>query len=116
MDYQIVDAAYVQSKIGEVPIVDVRPRWMYDEGHVPTAKSVELMPLKEEGGDVAAKLAAGVVAQGIETDDSVIVYCHDGGLAREACDLLASQGYAQLLCYEGSWLDWTSCPSRPIES
>lgn len=35
--YEIVDAEYVQSHIGEMPIVDVRPAEYYTAGHIPTA-------------------------------------------------------------------------------
>lgn len=115
MKYQIVDANYVLLHTGEMPIVDVRPQAMYEESRIPTAQSVSMMPIKEEGGDVAAKMAARFAALGIGPDDPVIVYCYNGGLAREACDYLESQGYFQLRCYEGSWVDWIALPTRPIE-
>ena len=41
--------------------------------------------------------------------------CVDFFAAQEACKQLASCGYSSLDCYVGSYADWVSDPTRPIE-
>ena len=115
MAYGIVTAGYVLARLETMPIVDVRPASYYEESRIPHALSVPMLAVKELGGDVAAEMARRVRELGIRETDDAIVYCMNGGLAREACGLLESQGYAHLHCYEGSWADWVSDPTRPVE-
>ena len=56
-----------------------------------------------------------VAKAGFTPGDEFVVYCYDGGLASEACTLLESRGYTGHACYEGSWVDWISDPTRPVE-
>ncbi|WP_165060766.1 MULTISPECIES: sulfurtransferase [unclassified Adlercreutzia] len=115
MASKIVNADYVLENLDKIHIVDVRPIEMYENGHIPNAKSVPLMAAKEEGGDVAAIIEKSVEALGIKKDNPIIIYCHDGGLAHEACDLLESKGFTEVYCYEGSWINWIMDSSRPVE-
>lgn len=116
MSYEIVDAEFVQDNLGTIPLLDVRPSFMYAESRIPGAVSVSLMEAKEADGDTAEVLAQHVAAQGFEPKDRFIVYCYDGQLANEACTLLSEQGYDHHLCYEGSWIDWITDATRPIEA
>lgn len=116
MAYEIVDAQFVLDNLGVLPILDVRPPFMYEESRIPGAISVSLLEAKEADGDTAGIFAERVEAKGFKADDRFIVYCYDGQLANEACTLLESKGYEGQLCYEGSWLDWISDPERPIEA
>lgn len=115
MSYKTVDAEFVQEHLGKLPLIDVRPADMYAAGHIPGAKSVPLGPIEEQGGDVAAALAKCVKAAGVEPDDEVIVYCQGGITAKRACDDLEKAGYTHLDYYQGSFGDWSSDPSRPVE-
>lgn len=115
MSYEIVDAQYVLDHIGKVPIVDVRPRDMYLESHIPTATWVGLLEAKNKPEDTADAFLYEFVEAGLDANCESIVYCHNGMLAREACDLLESKGYTAQKCYEGSWTDWITDSSRPTE-
>lgn len=115
MAYEIVTADYVLAHLEDMPIIDVRPLSYYEKWRIPHAQSVSMMEAHELGGDVAARMASRVHALGVQKDDDVIVYCMNGSLARAACDLLESQGYTRLHCYDGSWLDWICDASRPVE-
>ncbi len=115
MPYQTVDAAFVLDNLDTMPIIDVRPRTLYDVSRIPGAKSVEMMAAQALGGDVAAEMARRVQALSIGPHDACIVYCQHGILAVEACNYLASAGYNNLYCYTGSFTDWITDPSRPIE-
>lgn len=115
MDYEIVDAQYVIDHIGKVPLVDVRPRDMYLEGHIPTAVWAGLMEAKNAVEDTPNAFLKEVLAAGIDPQCESIVYCQNGTLAKEACELLAEMGYTAQKCYEGSWTDWVTDSSRPVE-
>ncbi len=115
MAYDVVDATYVLDNLGKMPIIDVRPKFLYDESRIPGAVSVEMITAKQLGGDVAAEMARRAEAVGIGPDDECIVYCQDGILAHEACGYLEQAGYTALHCYEGSFTDWVTDPSRPLE-
>lgn len=116
MAYKIVDAAYVLDNLGTLPLVDVRPDFMYEESRIPGAISIELIKAKESPRDTAECFVEEFAEAGLGPQDEFIVYCYDGGLAREACDLLESQGYSGQQCYQGSWVDWISDESRPVEA
>lgn len=116
MGYKDVDAQFVLDNLGTLRIVDVRPPFMFEESRIPGAVSIPLLDAKEADGDTGQVLVGWFVDKGFGPDDDFIVYCYDGGLAHEACDLLEAAGYGGQLCYGGSWIDWISDPSRPIES
>ena len=115
MAYDVVDATFVMDNLGSMPIIDVRPQFMYEQSRIPGARSVEMMAAKEAGGDVAAEMARRAEAVGVMPDDECIVYCQDGVLAHEACGYLEQAGYGNLHCYEGSFTDWVTDPTRPLE-
>lgn len=116
MAYDIVDADFVLENLGAMPLIDVRPLFMYEESRIPGARSVEMITAQELGGDVAAEMARRAEAVGVMPADECIVYCLDGTLAHEACGYLERAGYENLHCYEGSFTDWVTDPSRPLES
>lgn len=116
MAYKIVDADYVLDTLGQFPLLDVRPAEMYNESRIPGAVSVRLIEAKEDPGDTAEIFTERVKAAGFEPSDNFIVYCYNGQLANEACTLLESQGYSGLSCYEGSWVDWISDETRPVDN
>ena len=115
MAYEVVDATYVLENLDKMPLVDVRPEAMYEESRIPGAISIQLMKAKEADGDTATVFVDEFVSHGLQPSDEFIVYCYNGGLAHEACDLLESKGYTGQKCYEGSWIDWIADDSRPIE-
>lgn len=115
MPYKTVDADFVLDNLDKLPIIDVRPLFMYEESRIPGAKSVEMITAKELGGDVAAEMARRAQAVGVRPEDECIIYCLDGTLAREACDYLSVAGYTGLNCYVGSFTDWITDPARPVE-
>ncbi|MBS6248694.1 MAG: rhodanese-like domain-containing protein [Eggerthella sp.] len=53
MAAQIVDAQFVRSHIGKLPIIDVRPAELYDEGHIPTAINVCVADFDRFGAEEA---------------------------------------------------------------
>ena len=112
--YKIVDADFVESEIGRMPIIDVRPPLMYDGGHIPTAQNVRLdvAMASDEPGEVLAEMLMNL---GVLPHDGVIVYCRSGLNAKIACDCLSDAGYDNLYLYVGSMNDWLRDSSRPVE-
>ena len=127
MKYEIVDAQYVNAHLNDTAIVDVRPGHMYAESRIPGALSIPYMAWREEygaageGASGANRSAGGMKlgdlfkAKGIYENTHVIVYCYNGGLAREACAQLHDEGFYHIHCYEGSWVDWVSDAGNPVD-
>lgn len=115
MAAQIVDAEFVRSNIGRMPIVDVRPRGLYQEGHIPTAIDIPVMDLDRGDLKEAEELAKDYRRHALGNEGPMIIYCQIGKHAKLACDLLESEGFKNLFLYSGSFDDWTSDPTRPVE-
>lgn len=115
MAAQIVDAEFVKSHIGKMPIIDVRPEAMYVEGHIPTAIDICVMDFDKYEARESEELAKEYRRHALTEEDPIIVYCQIGKHAKQACDLLESQGYHNLYLYSGSYEDWITDPARPVE-
>ena len=116
MARETVDADYVKKAIGMMPILDVRPKEMYEEGHIPTAKNVDYIANEAEGGPWSERFTEKVAALGLHPGDEFVVYCLTGEHAGLDCNLLEQAGYERLRYYQGSWLDWIQDRERPVES
>jgi thiosulfate/3-mercaptopyruvate sulfurtransferase len=108
----------LSSRLGEVPVVDVRHDYEYDgafgspccprQGHIPGAKLLdvnELYVLTEE--QVKERL-------GLPDGAEVVVYCHSGSRSATASLILRRYGY-QARNYGGSWHEW-SRTELPLET
>lgn len=117
MSVRIVDAEYVLEHMGEMPIVDVRPGFMYGAGHIPTAVSMDFWFLKTQNGfTLPVRLEEFLGEMGVGLGDPLIVYCGSGQISAEACEVLEGQGFSELRHYAGGWSDWAADKSRPRES
>ena len=114
MANKTVDADFVLEHIDEIPIVDVRPAAMYEAGHIPGAINIDYIAMDEDG-DVDTDLVPAFEAAGLNPDDEFIVYCQTGMHAGLTCDVLIPAGYEDIDYYQGSFGDWSTDPSRPVE-
>ena len=107
------------SRLGEVPIVDVRTPEEYDgtggsacdprQGHIPGARNVDVYRLMEmPPEDVEAEL-------GIDAGGEVVVYCHSGSRSAIAAQILRALGY-DARNYLGSWHEWSCHEQLPVEA
>jgi rhodanese-related sulfurtransferase len=92
-------------------ILDARPSFVYDMGHVKNAISVPV--------DVIASMSPELIAR-IKGAPEVVVYC-DGpwcGLAGHEVGLLLGKGITNTVVYSGGWEEWRSCqlPRTPAGS
>ncbi len=108
----------LSTRLGEVPIVDVRTPGEYDgtagkacdprQGHIPGACNVDIYRLMELPIEqVRSEL-------GLEEGDEVVAYCHSGSRSEIAAQMLRSLGFAARN-YSGSWHEWSRHEDLPIE-
>jgi thiosulfate/3-mercaptopyruvate sulfurtransferase len=122
----VVDAAWVQSRIGRpgVAIVDARAASFYDgieatgprKGHIPSAKS---FPFTEIAGDdlklyTRAQLAARFAKAGVAPGDTIVGVCHIGQQATAMLFAARLTGHPVRL-YDGSMQEWSRRTELPIE-
>ena len=78
------------------------------QGHIPGARNLDVAELMGlEPAEIRARLGA---PEGAE----VIAYCHSGGRSAIACSLLRAAGY-EARNYPGSWHEWSSDDSLPVD-
>ena len=115
MAYQTVGASYVMNHLDVLPVVDVRPRSMFAQGHIPGAINIPFDEVQAAGeDDMAAHYGIAFDTAGIGKHDEAIVMCQTGMHAQMVCDMLDGLGFDGLKLYQGSWQDWASDPSRPV--
>ena len=99
-------------------LVDTRSSEEYAEGHIPGALNASYP--KSTGGpcqtkENSASFRSAWAKLGIPQNAHVVVYCRTGVRATAAASALIEDGYTNVDVYEGSWTDWTSDSSRPVE-
>jgi len=99
-------------------LVDTRTSEEYAEGHIPGALNASYP--KSTGGpcqteENSASFRSAWAKLGIPQNAHVVVYCRTGVRATAAASALIEDGYTNVDVYEGSWTDWTSDSSRPVE-
>ena len=114
-----VDAEELRDRLGQLPLLDVRNAAEYAgtagypcdkrQGHIPTARHVELGDLMDAAGPEEVRALVGE-PEGAE----VVAYCHSGGRSAIAVQILRGAGY-QARNYAGSWHDWSSRAELPVE-
>lgn len=94
-------AEFAEGWAAALPVVDVRERWEYAQGHVPGAL---LMPL----GNLAAHVGE------IPTGDPVYVICASGNRSREGARIVEAAGRSAVSVVGGT-AGWVA-QGRPVEA
>ena len=111
----VIDSSRVeQARSEDVPLIDVRPASMYEQGHIPGAVNVPLVNPEDGSMIPDDSLVAAIEAAGVKPDDDVVLYCQTGKHAGLAADTLEEKGFTNLELYSGSMNDW-SAQSLPTE-
>lgn len=127
---RIADKAYVKQSLGKtgVVILDVRTLEEYEGsiksaqrvGHIPGAINLDWVNnltmvegvAKMKPAIELSKLYEGL---GVTTDKEIIVHCQTGVRASQTYFTLRYLGYGQVRVYDGSWEEWGSDLSLPVE-
>ena len=115
----IITAEDVEALEEGAYLVDTRTYEEYAEGHIPGALNASYP--KSTGGpcqteENSASFRNAWAKLDVPKDAHVVVYCRTGVRASAAVSALMEDGYTNVELYEGSWTDWTSDPSRPVET
>ena len=108
-----MDARAPERYRGDVEPLDAKA------GHIPTAVNHPYQSnLRQDGSFLPRdELAAAYRATlGSTPAERVICYCGSGVTARHSLLALEHAGLRGAKLYAGSWSEWSSDPSRPIES
>lgn len=114
-----IELAELSTRLGKVPILDVRTAGEYDgsaghhcdprQGHIPGAKNFDVARLLElDAAAIAAEL-------GLDPGAEVIAYCHSGSRSAMAVQVLRELGY-EARNYSGSWHEWSRHDDLPLET
>jgi thiosulfate/3-mercaptopyruvate sulfurtransferase len=113
-----IELEELQTRLGEVAILDVRTEHEYDgtngqpcdprQGHIPGARNIDVYRLMNlDPHELEAEL-------GIEPGGELIAYCHSGSRSAIATQMLRALGY-DARNYVGSWHEWSRHNGLPIE-
>jgi thiosulfate/3-mercaptopyruvate sulfurtransferase len=112
-----VEIDELASRLGQVPILDVRSAHEYDgslgkpcdprQGHIPGATNLDVYRLLEMTADAVRDTL------GLEDGAEVVAYCHSGSRSAIAVQALRSLGY-DARNYVGSWHEWSRHDDLPI--
>ena len=118
---KIVDAAWIQARLGDpdVVFVDARAAEAFERGHLPGAVNLpwrDNISWPDETFVPIGSLAARFADANVTSEKTVISYCQLGVLSAHNYFALRLLGYPDVRLYDGSWADWTTDSERPVEA
>ncbi len=100
-------------------LVDARSKDEFSQGHIPGAVLFPFTEVAESGQPpfwkTSEQLQSEFAALGVTPDIQVIPYCSTGVRSAALYFTLRLIGYDNVSLFSGSYAEWTSDPSRPVE-
>jgi thiosulfate/3-mercaptopyruvate sulfurtransferase len=111
---EIVDARAAERFAGQVP----EPRPGLRSGHIPGARNLPYGKLLRQDGTLKsrAQIEAQFNDAGVDLGKPVVASCGSGITAAVLALALAEIGHRRTAVYDGSWTEWGSDQSLPIET
>jgi thiosulfate/3-mercaptopyruvate sulfurtransferase len=101
-------------------LVDARTSAEFAKGHIPGAVNIPFLEnaVPDSGGrwKSPGELRAMYESAGVRADDTVIPYCSTGVRSAVTWFTLRALGYEHVRLYSASFAEWSSDPTRPIET
>jgi 3-mercaptopyruvate sulfurtransferase SseA len=114
-----VDKAYVAGKIASpaATIVDARAAQAFEDGHIPTAKSVPMSLYLTKAGKLQPReeVLAMLARNGLSRDREIVLYCGSGYNASNVYLFMKDLGFEKIVLYDASWDEWSRDPSAGQE-
>lgn len=128
----VADKTYVQNAINNIATtiidcrasvyyqgIDVNMRYGGRKGHIKSAKTIPYTSLWEESGGVSRfkslkDIAAIFKAQGLEKEQSIVLYCHIGLQLTVVYTAARILGYENIKIYDASFHEWGADTSLPV--
>ncbi len=113
--------AQVKAALGQsgTRLVDARSPGEYAAGHIPGAVNIPFdstaAPASPRLFKAPADLRALFASHGITPDNQVVTYCSTGVRASVDYTALRLAGFDKVQVYTGSWAEWGSDPTAPVE-
>jgi rhodanese-related sulfurtransferase/rubrerythrin len=86
-------------RLGERTLLDVRQDFEYAEGHLPGAQHIPLPELSERLGELNTTLP-------------ILTYCRSGARSLAAANMLAGQGFRDVMSMKGGMLAWKGAQAQ----
>ena len=107
-----VTGDWVLSQLGAPPydaaatqLVDARSESEYENGHIPTARSVN-WTRNRENGFLLPEADLELLYEGLVPAETTVTYCVSGWRGSFAWLTLTALGYEDVRLYDGSWNEW----------
>lgn len=113
--------AQVKADLGQsgIRLVDARSPGEYAAGHIPGAVNIPFdttaAPAPPRIFKTGTDLRALFASHGITPDNQVVTYCSTGVRASVDYTALRLAGFDKVQVYTGSWAEWGSDPTAPVE-
>ncbi|OIO04174.1 MAG: hypothetical protein AUJ49_03350 [Desulfovibrionaceae bacterium CG1_02_65_16] len=86
-------------RLGSRTLLDVRQDFEFAEGHLPGARHIPLPELSERLNE-------------LDRNIPVLVYCHAGSRSLAAANMLAGQGFRQIMSLKGGIMAWNGAVAQ----